>query len=230
MLQLIDQQAIGQRHRGLRGERLDQALVGLGKHLRRSIVRVEGVDQLQDADDLVLVVLHRHRQERARTVAGHFVELARTGKIEALRRVGIGDIHRFRFENGVGGNERRIGRAIIAKQRQITKSTACRLAASAPQRQTERVRAHDLEVQGFLVFADTIKRAAVGMRDRLGGEQDVLEQAVDITLVRERGADLVELLEARQQVVQGIHFRRRRESKGACARTRKADCSATTAA
>ena len=41
------------------------------------------------------------------------------------------------------------------------------------------------------------------MRDRLGGEQDVLEQAVDVALVGKRGADPVELFETRQQVVPG---------------------------
>ncbi len=77
LLQLTDQQAIGQRHRGLGGERLGKALVGAGEDARRATVRVDRVDELQDTDDLVLVILHRYGQERARTVARHFVELAR---------------------------------------------------------------------------------------------------------------------------------------------------------
>jgi hypothetical protein len=53
-------------------------LAGLGIH---------GVDQLQHADDRVLVVLHRHGEEGLRAVAGALVELAGAGEIEALASV-----------------------------------------------------------------------------------------------------------------------------------------------
>jgi hypothetical protein len=50
------------------------------------------------------------------------------------------------------------------------------------------------------VFGHAVEGAAVGVGDGLGREQDALEQPVDVALLGERGADLVELLEAAKQV------------------------------
>src|SRR6185369_16238473 len=51
------------------------------------------------------------------------------------------------------------------------------------------------------VLAQAIERAAVRAGDGLGRGEDRLEQAVDVALGRERGADRVELLQALAQVV-----------------------------
>ena len=68
--------------------------------------------------------------------------------------------------------------------------------------------AHDLEAQRA-VLGQAVQRAAVGVRDRLGRREDGLEQAVDVALRRQRGADGVQLLETLHQVVGGGAPRRR---------------------
>mgnify|MGYP003378716587 CR=1 FL=1 len=61
--ELVQQLPVGQRDGGLRGERLGEALVRFGKRHDDIVLRHAGIDQLQHADDLALVVLHRHREE-----------------------------------------------------------------------------------------------------------------------------------------------------------------------
>ena len=92
-LQLYDQLPVGQRHRRLRRQRLGQPLIGGREFAHRATVRIERIDQLQDAGDLVLVIFERHGKERLRTVARRLIKAARPGKIEALRDIGVGDIH-----------------------------------------------------------------------------------------------------------------------------------------
>ena len=62
---LTDQQAIVQCHGRLRSQRFGQALVGVGKHRWLTTDRVNGIEELQHADDFVFVILHRHGQEGA---------------------------------------------------------------------------------------------------------------------------------------------------------------------
>lgn len=88
----MQQLPVGQRDGGLRGERLGQTLIRLGKRNDDIVLRHPGIDQLQHADDLALVVAHRHGEERLRAVTGALVELARSGKIEAPGDIGVGDV------------------------------------------------------------------------------------------------------------------------------------------
>ncbi len=203
--QLIDQQAVGQRHGRLRGERFGQAQVGIGKLAHHAALCVDGVDQLKNADHFVLVVLQRHGEKRLRPVAGHFVEAPRAGKIETLLAIGVGDIDRAGVNRRIGGDERIVRLPVGVIERQVLELRRNRRARRAAVSDVERIGVHDLEAQAALIVADPVQGAAVGVRDRLRREQDVLQQAVDIALVGERGANRVELLEALEQIVQGIH-------------------------
>src|SRR3970040_494222 len=73
-------------------------------------------------------------------------------------------------------------------------------ARGAPHRDAERVVADDLELE-TLLLGHPVERAAVGVRDVLGRDEDPLEQSVDVPLLREGDPDVVELLEAPEQIV-----------------------------
>ncbi|MNV35918.1 hypothetical protein D3C71_1273790 [compost metagenome] len=75
-LQLRDEQAVGEGNGSLRGQRLGQALVGLGERGDLAGLPVPRVDELQHADQFVVVVLHRHGQKRLRAVPRARIETA----------------------------------------------------------------------------------------------------------------------------------------------------------
>ena len=170
--QLGDQQPVGQCHGRLRGQRLGQPeiTVGESEHLA---VFAGGVDQLQYADDLVLVVLHRHGEEGLRTIARGLIELAGTREIKTFGRVSIGYIDRLGMDGAVGRHHRVVRRAVVAVERQIGKFGRDRFAAGAAEGNLQRVGAHDLEMKMAGVIRDPIKRAAISVSDRFRGEQDV---------------------------------------------------------
>lgn len=60
-LELADQALVRQRHGRLRGQRLDETLVGRREGADGAGLGVDGVDQLQHTDQLAFVVAHRHR-------------------------------------------------------------------------------------------------------------------------------------------------------------------------
>src|SRR5260370_31505539 len=76
--------------------------------------RISAVDKLKHADDFALVVLHRHSEERLRAVSGLFVEIARSGEIETLLRIRIGDIHRLAGQGGVSGDHLVVWRSVLS--------------------------------------------------------------------------------------------------------------------
>ncbi|MNT75402.1 hypothetical protein D3C72_2142930 [compost metagenome] len=74
--ELRDEQPVGQRNGRLRCQRLGQALVGLGERGDLAGLPVPRVDELQHADQFVVVVLHRHGQKRLRAVPRARIETA----------------------------------------------------------------------------------------------------------------------------------------------------------
>ena len=62
------------------------------------------------------------------------------------------------------------------------------------------VGAHDLEVQGRVVFRHAVEGAAICAGQGFGRFEDVLQQPLDVALARERRADAVELLQAAEQI------------------------------
>ena len=91
----VDELLVVESHGGLRGQGLDQGCDGIGEgdDLVASLGST-GVEKLQHADDVAVVVLQGHGQEGLRAVAGPFVELLGAGKVEILGRVGVGDVDR----------------------------------------------------------------------------------------------------------------------------------------
>ena len=163
-------------------------------------MRVDGVQELQDADDFVFVILHRHGQERARAVAGGLVEFFGAGKVEALGTVGVGNVDRFDVQRSVGSDQRVVRLAIFQVQRQILELGRNRRAGGAAKSHVQRIGADDHEAQEAAILTEQVERAAVGVGDGLGREQDAFQQAVDVPLVRQRRADGVELFEALKQI------------------------------
>ena len=92
-LQLRDQEPIAQRDRRLRGQRLGQAAVLLRKSAHGARGRVYGIDQLQHADQLTVVVAQRHGEKGARAVARAQVKGPGAGKVELGTVIGIGNAH-----------------------------------------------------------------------------------------------------------------------------------------
>ena len=91
-LEPVDELGVGQGHGGLGGQGAHglQPLLGEAHHLPG--VLVLGVQELQHADDLVLVVLHGHDQHGLGAVARGLVVAARAGEVEALRAVHVVDV------------------------------------------------------------------------------------------------------------------------------------------
>ena len=195
-LQLLDQQAVGERDRRLRGERLGEALVFLPERHDPPRGGVGGVEQLQHADDVALVVLHRHREERGRPVAGALVEVARAGEIEPFLGVGVGHVHGLVRERRVRRDHRVVRLAVAVVQRDGVERHG--VAGAAAHRDGQAVGAHDLELQ--LVAHQPVERAAVGPRQVFRRDQDRLQQLVDVALLRERDADGVEVLELGEEM------------------------------
>ncbi len=190
--ELEDEQPVGQGHGGLRGERLGKALVGLGERHDAPGAGLLGVDQLQHADDLALVALQGHGQEGLRAVARAAVERLGPGKIEALLAVRVGDVDRAVLQHRVGGHHGGVLAALrVAQEHGLERDLRAGRAAHGD---TQRVGADDLELQRVLVRGvPAVERAAVGVGDLLGRDQDRLEQVVQVLLLRERDPDLVEL-------------------------------------
>ena len=122
-----------------------------------------------------------------------------------LGRVGVGDIDRLRVQRAVGRDQGIVWLAIGTMQRQIGELRRNRLAGRAAEGDLQRIRAHDLEMERLLVFTDPVESAAISMSDRFRGEQDVLQQPCDIALMRQGGADAVELLESPEQILHRFH-------------------------
>src|SRR5258706_337825 len=204
-LQLNDELPVGKRNGGLRRKRFRQALVRVRE--RPDFVRrgIHAVDQLEYPDDFALVVLHRYREERLGAVPGLLVEIARSGEIETLLRIRVGEIHRLAGQGGVGSDHLVVGLSVLSIQMHRIESRF-RIAGGAAHRDPQRLVSHDREPEpGSLVGGfQHVQGATGGACDRLGREKDFLEQMVDVLFLGQRRAYLVELLEAAKQAFDGL--------------------------
>ena len=196
-LDVLVEPAVLDRHRGLRRERahqLDGALV-VRQHLalddlgrRQSHVGVAlAVDELQHADDLVAVRLHRNHEHRLRAIAELLVEAA----VLLVRHVVGQQIH-------VGDDERLAGGRRVPGQARVVD-----LDGELGERQGgERVVLRQLEAQRVRrrrrrsrrSFGE-VERARVARRDAARLAENHLEQREQIALGRQRDADARQLLE-----------------------------------
>jgi hypothetical protein len=199
-LELDDERPVGEGNRRLRRERFGEPLVRGRERHDLAGDKVMAVDELQHADDLALVILHRHREERFRAVTRLLVEAAGAREVEALLGVGVGDVHRRAVDRGVCGDHRVVRLAVPVE---LDRKERDRVAGRAAERDVQRAGAYDLEVElaRVLVTLDQVQRAAVGAGDGLGRDEDLLEQRVEVLLERQRRADLVQLVEPAEQIV-----------------------------
>ena len=180
--QLRHQLPVAQGHRGLGGERFGQPLVGRRKGHDLAAGCVDGIDQLQHPDHFAFVVLHRHGQEGARTIAGAGIELAGAGKVEALRGVGVGNVDRIAGDGGVGGDHAIVGAAIGTIERQVRKQPGGGLGTGTAKGDVQRIGADDFEMQCTAVVGQQVEGAAVSPGNALGGEDDLFEQQLEVVL------------------------------------------------
>ena len=166
--------------------------------------RIYAVDELKHADYFALVVLHRHGKERLRAVSGLLVEIARSGEIETLLRIRIGDIHRLARQSGVSGDHLVVGCSVLSVE--VHRIERNRVAGGAAHRDTHSLVSHDRkpELWSFVGGLQYVQGAAGGARDRLRRKEDLLEQVVDVPFLGQRSAYLVELLEAAKQIFNGL--------------------------
>ena len=109
------------------------------------------------------------------------------------------------MECGVGSDHRIVGRAVCQVERQILELRRDRCTAGAAEGEFQRVGAADLETQAPAVLADAVERTAVGVHDRLGGEQYAFEQPIDVALVGQVGAYGIEFIQALEKIFHHIH-------------------------
>src|SRR5712692_2610314 len=166
--------------------------------------RISAVDELKDADCFALVVLHRHGEERLRAVSGLLVEIARSGEIETLLRIRIGDIHRLAGQGGVSGDHLVVGCSVLSVE--VHRIERYRVAGGTAHRDAHRLVSHDRkpELWPFVGRLQHVQGAAVCTRDGFCCEQYLLEQVIDIPFLGQRRAYLVEVLEAAEQIFDGL--------------------------
>jgi hypothetical protein len=150
-----DQLLVGDRHRRLRGQGFDEALVGAGKAADRAGLAVHRVDQLEHADQFALVVGHRHRQEGLRVVAEGLVEQAHAREVEDVGLVDVLDVHRLAEVGRVGRHRRQVLVAVAVVQRH--RRQVDRLAAGAALVDVQRVVQRDVEAQAPAVRAGPVQ-------------------------------------------------------------------------
>ena len=190
-LKLMHQLAVAQRNRRLRGERLSEALVRLGELDDAPRFGMERIDQLQHANDFVLVVFHRHGQKRLGTIAGTLIEMPRPGKIKAFGNVGVSDVDGVAGQRGIGRHHAVVGCVVFLVQGQVGKLAGGWLAARTAKRQVQRIGTNDLEMQMLLVLGKPVERPPVSSRNGFGSEQDFFQQQIQVALVGERGPNIV---------------------------------------
>ena len=192
--ELLDQLLVGQRHRGLGRQGFDEALVGLGEGADRAALAVLGIDQLEHAHQLALVVGHRHRQEGLRVVAEGRVEGAHAGEIEDVRLVHVLDVDRLVEVGRVGRHRGQVLVAVGVVQRH--RLDVDRLAAHPALVDLEAVVDRNVEAQVLAVLARAVQGAAIGVGHLLGHAQDAVEQRGGVAVAAERDADLGKLVQA----------------------------------
>ncbi len=120
-----------------------------------------------------------------------------------LLAIGVGDVDGAVVHRRMHGHQAVVRGAAGQAQRQVGKLR--RIVRRTAQAQAQRVGAHDGEAQRRAILGHAVQRAAVGPQQPLGGLQNAFEQAVDVTLARQRGANAVQLLQPLQQVLCRIH-------------------------
>ena len=144
------------------------------------------------------MVFHGHGQKRLRTIARALVKGARARKVESLLGIGVGNVHRTVVQGRMRRHQCIVGRTVGMAQRQVRQGDALPCGASLANAQG--IGAHDLEMQGRVVFRHAVEGATIRAGQGFGRFEDVLQQPFDVALTRERRADAVELLQAAEQV------------------------------
>ena len=129
------------------------------------------------------MIFHRHGQKGLRTIARNLVEFTRTGKIKALCNIGIGNIDGLGMNRRIGRHQRIVYFAIVAIERQVVELGRNWLASRPAKGDLQRVGTHYFKAQRALILTDAIECSAIGMRNRLGGHENVLQQPVYIRLI-----------------------------------------------
>ena len=200
---------VGQCDCRLRSERLEQLLIVRRERDYRAAIPILRVDELQNADDFILMVAHRHGQEGLGTIAGLGVEFFGAGKIVALRRISIGNIHCLTAERRMAHHHGVIwiARLVVKLDRRKGNRHAAG-SAHRPHRRilfSQRIVAQDFKAQHPLFRFMQIERAGIRIRDALGSDQNGFQQTIEIALLRQRYANLVELFEAMQKIIRSLH-------------------------
>ena len=140
------------------------------------------VDELDDADDLVLGGDHRHRDHRPRVVADALVE----GGIVRVGRVGRKDVHVLDVDRALGGRRVARDRAGRDRDRELARLEAARVVLA-------HLEAEPARAWVALDGLDDVDRARVRARDEAALREDEIEQPIDVALLRDRARDRGEL-------------------------------------
>ena len=201
LFHLHDELLVRERDGRLRRQRLDEALVGVGERADLVRVPVLRVDQLEHADQLPLVVRHRHGQDRLGPVAERLVERTHAREIEDVGLVHVGDVHGLVEVGRIGRHRGQVLVAVLVVQRD--RRQVDRVAAGTALVEFQRVVQRNVEAQAALVAARAVQRAAVRVRHALGDLQDAVEEGSDIVAVAEGDADLREQVEPLYDIGRG---------------------------
>jgi len=200
---LIDEMTVRQGDGRLRSKRFQQLLVIPRERDDRAAFPIQCIEQLQHPDDFILVVAHRNGQKRLGTITGFRIKFLGAGKIVALRHIGIGNIHGLAAECRVAHYHGMIGMtgAIV----ELDGIKGDRYAAGSAHRNIQGIVAQDFKAQHLLLRFMQIERAGISMGNAHRRYQNGFQQTVEIALLGQGDADLIEIFEAMQKIVGRMH-------------------------
>ena len=183
----MNQAVVGEGNCGLGGEGLRHFLAFRGEGNNIAAFFISGIQQLQNADDIILMVFHWDHEHGFGVEPGLRVEFSGPPEVKPLCGIGIRNI------DGISG-QRDMGRDMFVVGRSVGLLEPHRLPGDLPPGSShsdkERLRLGDGKLQlGFIVGHD-VKRPAVGIGEFPRLLDDHFEQTLDIPLRRKRPADL----------------------------------------
>ena len=169
---------------------LDQVLVLAAEAPRGALGGAPGVEELEDAEHHVRCVAQRHRDHRARAVAGHgvvaLVEAEGHGGVEVVRVV---DVHRLAADRAPAGDAPRADRHHEAREPRARMASRCLELVVLAEGEAERVALADVD------------RPRIGAHQGAGLAEDALHQQVEVVDAAQLDA------QARQGVDLGVPSR-----------------------
>src|SRR3569832_1942460 len=155
------QLTVRERHCSLRSQRFRKSLLSVGKGDDLAGICIDRIDQLQNADDFIFMVFHRHGEKGLRMISVVLIELPGAGKIKLVDVISVRNIDGLLMNRAVGSNHGCVWRAVRRPQGHRREGNW--LARCAAHIDSEALDPDDFKFQAGLVIRHKIKNSAVSV-------------------------------------------------------------------